>query len=97
MSELTDTLRQVGKKAKPVFTSRLLLDLPYDEFEVVCRHLDHRDLVRLVKVNKQLRRDLFASPAIWKKARERHGLVLPQGISELKFATLLWNNCCLVS
>ncbi|GAA5946228.1 hypothetical protein JCM3765_000161 [Sporobolomyces pararoseus] len=84
--------RSKARKGRRAFTSKLLLDLPFDEFEVVCSHLEGRDLAHLVRVNKQLFNDLRGNSSIWREARKRDGYVLLDGMSEFGFGMLTWDD-----
>lgn len=59
-------------------------------------HLEFEDLISLAKVNKSLRKLLLSRAArpIWSAMRRKDEYPLPEGMSEIRFATLLKGESC---
>ncbi|GAA5947258.1 hypothetical protein JCM3765_001594 [Sporobolomyces pararoseus] len=78
------------------YSSKLLLSLPFDLFAEVCSHLKGKELLRLAKVNKSLRKILLSRSArsIWSGLRRSEKFKLPENMTELEFALFNYANNC---
>ncbi|GAA5946660.1 hypothetical protein JCM3765_000335 [Sporobolomyces pararoseus] len=93
----TNKIQQLQDPQGPPSYSKKLSDLNFDVLSMVTTYLKGEDVISLAKVDKSLHRRLTVgsdADQIWSDIRRRGGFELPNGMSELKFATLMYGLNC---